>query len=90
VDSDNLYVSLLLGEGIALEPFKRAHRVIDVLRALESRRADELKNERRQTLQTDVLHFDPDIEKVVVAGNGSADSLVSGLIGDEVPEEEDT
>jgi hypothetical protein len=37
-----------------------------------------------------VLHFDPDIEKVVVAGNGSADSLVSGLIGDEVPEEEDT
>ena len=35
VDSNNLYISIRTGEGVALEPFKRAHRYVDVLKAFE-------------------------------------------------------
>ena len=83
VDSNNLYVSLLLGNGVALEPFKRVHRFIDVLRADEERKAEALKNERRNLLKADAQLFDPDIAKVVIAGGSSADDLIGGLLDDD-------
>lgn len=82
VDSDNLYVSLLLGDGIALEPFKRAHRLLDVLREREALQADTLKNERRDILKAEPMTFDPDVTKVVVAGGVATDALLGGLVGD--------
>ena len=83
LDSNNLYVSLLLGDGVALEPFKRAHRFIDVLKADEELKAEALKNERRDLLKADARLFDPDIAKVVIAGGSSADDLVGGLLDDD-------
>jgi hypothetical protein len=82
VDSNNLYVSLLLGQGVALEPFKRAHRFIDVLKAEEERKAAVIKNTRRDLLKEKELTFDPDIEKVVVVGGASVQDVVGGVIRD--------
>lgn len=78
VDSNNLYISLVLGDGVALEPFKRAHRYIDVLTADQLRIAEELKNERRDLLKNTSNNFDPDITKVVVAGGTRVDDIVGG------------
>ncbi|WP_378173959.1 hypothetical protein [Aquimarina sp. SS2-1] len=82
VDSNNLYVSLLLGSGVALEPFKRAHRFIDVLKADEERKAEVLKNDRRELLKNTPNNFDPDISKVVVAAHSKNENLVGGLLDD--------
>lgn len=83
LDSNNLYVSLLLGDGVALEPFKRVHRYIDVLMAEEERRAASAKNERRVLLKNEPQAFDPDISKVVVVSNKATDSdVVGGLLED--------
>jgi hypothetical protein len=68
VDSNNLYLSLRTGEGAALEPFKRAHRYIDVLKAYEELEGLSWKNERRERHVDDAQLFDPDIEKVVIIG----------------------
>lgn len=68
VETQNLYLSLHVGPGVALEPFKRAHRYIDVLKAEEERLALALKNARRALLKDDPSAFDPDIAKVVIAG----------------------
>ncbi len=66
VDSNNLYLNIRASEGAALEPFKRAHRYIDVLKEYENLVALGRKNERReQNLDSPTL-FDPDIEKVIV------------------------
>lgn len=83
VDSNNLYVSMVLGDGVALEPFKRAHRFIDVLTADEERKTEVLKNERRDLLKSKVNHFDPDISKVVIATGSKTEDLVSGVLAEE-------
>jgi hypothetical protein len=83
VDSNNLYVSLVLGEGVALEPFKRAHRFIDVLNADELRKAEVLKNERRELLKATPNNFDPDIAKVVITDGAKSEDLVGGLLDDD-------
>lgn len=75
MDSDNVYLALRTGEGAALEPFKRAHRYVDVLRAAEGLVADQIKNKRRETLIDDPAMFDPDIQKVVVTGGGASISV---------------
>jgi hypothetical protein len=72
VDSNNLYLSLRTGEGAALEPFKRAHRYIDVLKASEELTAMGLKNVRRRQHMGDAQVYDPDVEKVVVVGDSAA------------------
>lgn len=84
VDSNNLYISLFLGNGVALEPFKRAHRFIDVLKADEDRKAEVLKNERRDLLKNEAEAFDPDISKVVVvSGSAKPEDIVGGVIDEE-------
>jgi hypothetical protein len=73
VDSNNLYLNLSVGAGAALEPFKRAHRYIDVFRAAEDVQAADLKNQRRAALLRQPGEYDPDVAKVVVVeGNGAA------------------
>ena len=71
VDSNNLYLRIDAGEGAALEPFKRAHRYIDVLKAWADLRTAEAKNERRQALLDEPAAYDPDIAKVIVVGAGA-------------------
>ncbi|MGH8655928.1 MAG: hypothetical protein ACREYE_28790 [Gammaproteobacteria bacterium] len=68
VDSNNVYLNIRASGGAALEPFKRAHRYLDVLRAAEELRGEQLKNVRRANLAASEHAFDPDIEKVVVVG----------------------
>jgi hypothetical protein len=82
VDSNNLYLNLCSSGGVALEPFKRAHRYLDVLRAAEGVQTERLRNARRQALVNDPDAFDPDVDKVVVVGDGHAvetAALVHGL-----------
>jgi hypothetical protein len=66
VDSNNLYLSLRVGGGAALEPFKRAHRYLDVLKAQEELVTMERRNERRRHLQSQPGEYDPDVAKVIV------------------------
>ena len=79
VDSDNVTLALRVGDGAALEPFKRAHRYLDVLQAGAALEAELLKNERRRTLASDAAAFDPDIAKVVVVEGDKA--VTGGMLG---------
>lgn len=76
VDTNNLYLNINVGGGAALEPFKRAHRYIDVLKASEELDAIRWKNQRRQTHLNNAATFDPDVEKVIVIDDG--DGLIAG------------
>jgi len=90
VDSNNLYLNIRASRGAALEPFKRAHRYLDVLRAAEELHSERLKNARRANLVSSEHVFDPDIEKVVIVGNKSSDvggsAALTEVLGDEQPE----
>jgi hypothetical protein len=77
VDSNNLYLSIRTSEGAALEPFKRAHRYIDVLKAYEELGSMELKNRRRATHINQANEYDPDIEKVIIVGDGASSLAAS-------------
>ena len=74
VDSNNVYLNIRASGGAALEPFKRAHRYLDVLRAAEELRGERLKNIRRANLAASERAFDPDIEKVVIVGSESGNT----------------
>jgi hypothetical protein len=80
VESNNLYVSIHRGDGTALEPFKQAHRYLDVLQAQEDLVATRLKNQRRTEHMEDPGGYDPDIEKVVIVSN---DDLARNAAGHE-------
>ena len=69
VDSNNLYLNIHTGDGAALEPFKRAHRYLDVLKAQEELGSMKLKNERRAEHMSHKKEYDPDIEKVIIVGD---------------------
>jgi hypothetical protein len=71
VDSNNLYLSIRTGEGAALEPFKRAHRYVDMLKAYEELEAMRRKNERRDRHMDQPDVYDPDIEKILILGDGA-------------------
>jgi hypothetical protein len=71
VDSNNLYLDIRASGGAALEPFKRAHRYLDVLRAAEEVNAERWKNVRRGSMTASDRAFDPDIDKVVVVADGA-------------------
>ena len=66
VDTNALVVDLIRGKGSAFEPFKLAHRGIDVLRAAEETTKLALENNRRAALLGKNNLGDPDIEKVTV------------------------
>ncbi|MDX1417520.1 MAG: hypothetical protein R3293_25165, partial [Candidatus Promineifilaceae bacterium] len=72
VDSNNLYLNISTGEGAALEPFKRAHRYIDVLKAYEELQAMKRKNLRRDKHIDQVGAYDPDIEKIIILGQNNS------------------
>jgi hypothetical protein len=74
VDSNNLYLNIRASEGAALEPFKRAHRYIDVLKEYENLVALQRKNERRETHMQEPEVYDPDIEKVIIVGDDANSS----------------
>jgi hypothetical protein len=78
VDSNNLYLSIRIGQGAILETFKRAHRYIDVLKAYEELGAMGLKNERRGAHMGEGNAYDPDIEKILIMSDG-ANSMLAGL-----------
>jgi hypothetical protein len=71
VDTNNVMVDIIPGEGSALEHFKREHRKVDVKRAIEETRSIELNNERRNKLIENKKLGDPDIEKVVLVGSNN-------------------
>jgi hypothetical protein len=87
VDSNNLYLNIRVSGGAALEPFKRAHRHLDVLRAAEEANAERLKNARRANQVDSEKAFDPDIEKVVIMGNGANPVAVMEALGEDQPAE---
>jgi hypothetical protein len=91
VDSNNLYVSIFVGDGHALEPFKRGHRYIDLLKAAEQLEAERLRNERRGTHLETAGEFDPDIAKVVIVSDSAsvaANAAAGGVAGDEGDDDE--
>lgn len=64
VDTDNLMLDILVSDNVVLEDFKRIHRVVDVMKALEEETRMKLENERRKKrLEEDNLE-DPEIENV--------------------------
>jgi hypothetical protein len=86
VDSNNLYVSIVVGEGQALEAFKRGHRYIDLLKAAEQLEAERLRNERRETHLETAGEFDPDIAKVVIVSDSAsvaANATAGGVAGED-------
>jgi hypothetical protein len=79
VDTNSLILNLYSGSGSTLEPFKRAHRFLDVVKA-----ATEV--ERRKALLAHEQYGDPDIERVVLVSDKAG---LSGLVaGVESKEEE--
>ena len=69
LDTHNVILDIEPGTGTALEPFKLAHRAVDVLKALEEKWSAELDNKRKEELlKQGKLHskFWPGVEKVVV------------------------
>jgi exonuclease V gamma subunit len=79
VDSDNLLIDIEPGTGSALEPFKLAHRSVDVSRAMAERDRLLLENERRRALLAEQRLGDPDIERVtMINGNAATSVIVDG------------
>jgi hypothetical protein len=73
VDTANLLIEVEVSRGAALEPFKRLHRYIDVLKEDEERRRRHLDNERRSKLLSKDRLGDPDIEAVTVVSEAAED-----------------
>jgi len=78
VETNNLMIDILPGEGSALEGFKRAHRGIDVLKAIEEKEQMNLENQRRQGLIDNGKYGDPDIDKVtVITGTNNLSDIIA-------------
>lgn len=79
VDTNNLILDLEAGTGSALETFKKLHRYVDVLKAIEEKEKMDKENQRRQGLLDKKMYGDPDIEKVVlVSDSNQLASIVAG------------
>ncbi len=80
VDTNNLVLDILPGEGSALEGFKLAHRGVDVLKAMEEKEKMRLENQRRKKLIKAGKFGDPDIDKVtLISADSNLKSILSGL-----------
>lgn len=83
LDTNNLMMDIITGDGTTLEQFKLAHRGIDVLKALKEYEKLNLENQRRNALLGEDKYGDPDIERVVVV-KGDTDAIgeiISGIEG---------
>jgi hypothetical protein len=69
LDSANLVLDLELGRSAVLEPFKRLHRYVDVMKEYEELRRRQADNRRRVALLDADRFGDPDIDRVTVVGN---------------------
>jgi hypothetical protein len=78
VPSNSLYIEALPGTHPLLEDFKLIHRAIDVKKAQADARHAELENLRLAARLSKGEHGDPDIEKVVVVGNGQNVTVDAG------------
>jgi len=85
LDSANLVLDLELGRSAVLEPFKRLHRYLDVMKEYEELRRRQADNRRRVALLDDNRLGDPDIERVTVVGNLAE---LNGAVVLDVEEEE--
>jgi hypothetical protein len=77
VDTANLVIDVEASRGAALEPFKRLHRYIDVLKEDEERRRRNLENDRRRRLLAANRLADPDIEQVRISSSAADDLVVT-------------
>jgi hypothetical protein len=83
LDTADLVLDLEVGRSAALEPFKRLHRYIDVMKEHEEMRRRQLDNDRRDKLLAKGKLGDPDIERVVVTA--TAAQLAELAVGDDSP-----
>jgi hypothetical protein len=82
LDTGSLGIDILVGSTPALEPFKRLHRFVDVLKAREEQIEQQLENTRRARLLAESRLGDPEVEKVtVVATSAVNDPLVAIAAG---------
>jgi hypothetical protein len=68
LDTANLVVDLEVGQSAALEPFKRLHRYVDVLKEYEEYLRRHLESSRRDALLKINRLGDPDVERVTLVG----------------------
>jgi hypothetical protein len=68
IDTTNLVLDLELGSTPILEPFKRLHRYVDVMKEYQELWRRTLDNARRQALINNGKFGDPDIEHVTLVG----------------------
>jgi hypothetical protein len=78
VPSNSLYIEALPGTHPLLEDFKLIHRAIDVKKAQAELRHAELENLRLAARLANGELGDPDIDKVVVVGNGKNVTVDAG------------
>jgi hypothetical protein len=87
LETDNVVLDLAASTTPLLEPFKRLHRYIDVVRERENARRTELDNARRKALLDAGRLGDPDIDRValVSAQPAFADLVETGAETDDAP-----
>jgi hypothetical protein len=78
VPSDSLYIEALPGTHPLLEDFKLIHRAIDVKRAQAEARKAELENLRLAARLSRGDLGDPDVDRVVVVGEGQGVTVDAG------------
>ncbi|HRB16651.1 MAG TPA: hypothetical protein PK224_12730 [Nitrospira sp.] len=84
IETSNVLLDLEVGPSPILEPFKRLHRYIDVMREYEIMRKNHLENGRREALLQAGRLGDPEIERVsVVSSDPSLAKLVT--VTDDTP-----
>ena len=84
IETSNVLLDLEVGPSPILEPFKRLHRYIDVMREYEIMRKNNLENSRREALLQAGRLGDPEIERVsVVSSDPSLAQLVT--VTDDTP-----
>ncbi len=77
IETSNVVLDLEASSSPILEPFKRLHRYIDVMREYETVRRMSLENERRRLLMDQGRLGDPEIERVTLV---SSDATLAGLV----------
>lgn len=84
IETSNVVLDLEVGPSPILEPFKRLHRYIDVMREYEVMRKNYLENTRREALLKAGRLGDPEIERIsVVSSDPSLAQLVT--VTDDTP-----